>query len=102
MSLTDDKQQNIQMELDFSSALTGAARGVAWEETESFVATSGSESPPDAAPGTSLGPKPFRWGFPMPTSNRSAFRRWSMGVSATNSNRRVRTRTHGGVAGVGG
>ena len=26
MSLNDDKQQNIQMELDFSSALTGAAR----------------------------------------------------------------------------
>jgi RNA-directed DNA polymerase len=45
MSLKDDKQQNIQMELDFSSALTGAARGVAGEETESWVATSGSESP---------------------------------------------------------
>jgi len=26
MSLKDDKQQNIQMELDFSSALTGEAR----------------------------------------------------------------------------
>ena len=36
MSLKDDKQQNIQMELDFSSALTGAARGVAGEETESL------------------------------------------------------------------
>src|SRR6266704_3105952 len=45
MSLKDDKQQNIQMELDFSSALTGATRGVAGEETESWVATSGSESP---------------------------------------------------------
>src|SRR5271157_1786371 len=45
MSLTDDKQQNIQMELDFSSALTGAARGVAGEETESSMATSGPESP---------------------------------------------------------
>jgi len=45
MSLTDDKQQNIQLKLDFSSALTGAARGVAGEETESPVATSGSESP---------------------------------------------------------
>jgi RNA-directed DNA polymerase len=45
MSLTDDKQQNIQMELDFSSALTGAARGVAGEETESSAATSGFESP---------------------------------------------------------
>ena len=45
MSLTDDKQQNIQLKLDFSSALTGAARGVAGEETESPVATSGTESP---------------------------------------------------------
>ena len=38
MSLKDDKQQNIQMKLDFSSALTGAARGAAGEETESLVA----------------------------------------------------------------
>ena len=45
MSLKDDKRQNIQMKLDFSSALTGAARGVAGEETESLRATSGSESP---------------------------------------------------------
>lgn len=45
MSLKDDKQQNIQMELDFSSALTGAARGVAGEETESLVATNGPENP---------------------------------------------------------
>src|SRR6184192_3012533 len=45
MSLKDDKQQNIQMKLDFSSALTGAARGVAGEETESLMATSGPESP---------------------------------------------------------
>src|SRR2546428_2809440 len=45
MSLKDDKQQNIQMKLDFSSALTGAARDVAGEETESSTATSGSESP---------------------------------------------------------
>ena len=45
MSLRDDKQQNIQMELDFSTALTGAARGVAGEEIESLVATNGSESP---------------------------------------------------------
>ena len=44
MSLQDDKQRNIQMQLDFS-ALTGAARGVAGEETESSGATSGSESP---------------------------------------------------------
>ena len=45
MSLKDDKQQNIQMELDFSSALTGAARGGAGEETESLVATSEPENP---------------------------------------------------------
>src|SRR2546430_10673359 len=45
MSLKDDKQQNIQLRLDFSSALTGAARGAAGEETESSVATSGPESP---------------------------------------------------------
>src|ERR1700732_2393080 len=45
MSLKDDKQQNIQRELDFSSALTGEARGVAGEETESLMATSGPESP---------------------------------------------------------
>jgi len=45
MSLKDDRQQNIQIELDFSSALTGAARGVAREETESSVATNGPESP---------------------------------------------------------
>src|SRR2546427_2039326 len=45
MSLKDDKQQNIQMELAFSSALTGAARGVAGEEAESLMATSGPESP---------------------------------------------------------
>ncbi len=45
MSLKDEEQQNIQMKLDFSSALTGAAREVAGEETESLMATSGSESP---------------------------------------------------------
>jgi RNA-directed DNA polymerase len=45
MSLKDDKQQNIQMDLDFSSALTGAARGVAGEETESPRATNEPENP---------------------------------------------------------
>jgi hypothetical protein len=45
MSLKDDKQQNIQMELDFSSALTGATRGVAGEETESPMATNEPENP---------------------------------------------------------
>jgi RNA-directed DNA polymerase len=45
MSLKDDKQQNIQMELDFSSAPTGEAREAGREETESFTATSGPENP---------------------------------------------------------
>ena len=45
MSLKDDKQQNTQMELDFSSALTGEAREATGEEPESSVATSGPESP---------------------------------------------------------
>jgi RNA-directed DNA polymerase len=45
MSLKDDKQQNTQMELDFSSALTGEAREATGEETESSVTTSGAESP---------------------------------------------------------
>jgi hypothetical protein len=38
----------------------------------------------------------------MHTSNRSGFRHCSRNVSVSDSNRRVRTRTHGGVAGVGG
>src|SRR5499426_889359 len=45
MNLTDDKQQNIQMELDLSSALTGEAREAGREETESSRATNGTESP---------------------------------------------------------
>src|SRR5918996_2366277 len=45
MSLKDDKQQNIQIELDFSSALTGEAREAGREGTESSGATSGPESP---------------------------------------------------------
>ena len=45
MSLKDDEQQNIQMELDFSSALTGEAREAGREGTESPGATSGPESP---------------------------------------------------------
>ena len=45
MNLKDDKQQNIQMQLDFSSALTGEAREAGREETESAVATNGTESP---------------------------------------------------------
>src|SRR5439155_17717989 len=45
MSLKDDKQQNIQMQLDFSSALTGEAREAGREETESSGATNGPENP---------------------------------------------------------
>jgi hypothetical protein len=58
--------------------------------------------------GSGLGPwylakaKACRWGFLTRTSNRSGFPHCSSSVSATDSNRRVRTRTHGGVAGVGG
>src|SRR6266853_1562129 len=45
MSLKDDKQQNIQMKLDFSAMPTGAARQVGREGTESSRATSGPENP---------------------------------------------------------
>src|SRR5437667_2366210 len=45
MSLKDDKQQNIQMQLDFSSALTGEAREAGREETESSGAMNGTENP---------------------------------------------------------
>src|SRR5436309_3187790 len=45
MSLKDDEQQNIQMELDFSSALTGEAREAGREETESSGAMNGTENP---------------------------------------------------------
>ena len=45
MSLTDDTQRNIQLELDFLSALTGEAQEAGREATESFEATSGTESP---------------------------------------------------------
>jgi len=41
----DDKQQNIQIELDFSSALTGEAREAGREGTEPFRATNGPENP---------------------------------------------------------
>ena len=60
--------------------------------------------PPVAAavPGTSPTPRPYPSRFPRPISNRSVSRIWRMGTSVTISNRRVRTRTHGGVAGVGG
>src|SRR5260221_264490 len=45
MSLKDDKQQNIQSELDFSSVLTGEARDAEREGTESSGATNGTENP---------------------------------------------------------
>src|ERR1700720_4449374 len=45
MSLKDDKQQNIQSELDFSSALLGEAREAGREGTESSGAMNGTENP---------------------------------------------------------
>src|SRR3984893_5011982 len=45
MSLKDEKQQNIQIELDFSTALTGEAREAGREETESSPVMIGPESP---------------------------------------------------------
>ena len=45
MSLQGDKQQNIQMELDFSTVPRGEAREAGREETESSGVTSGPESP---------------------------------------------------------
>ena len=45
MSLKDDTQQNIQLELDFSCALTGEAREAGREGTESARATNGTEHP---------------------------------------------------------
>lgn len=45
MTLKDDKQQNIQTQLDFSFALTGEAREAGREGTESSGAMNGPESP---------------------------------------------------------
>jgi len=45
MSLEDDKQQSIQIELDFSSVLTGEAREAGREGPEASGATSGTENP---------------------------------------------------------
>jgi RNA-directed DNA polymerase len=45
MSLKDDTQQNIQIQLDFSSGPTGEARQVGGRETEWSRTTNGSESP---------------------------------------------------------
>src|SRR6516165_1801590 len=45
MSLTDDRQQNIQIEMDFSLGPTGDAREAWREETELSEAANGSERP---------------------------------------------------------
>src|SRR5580658_9786318 len=45
MSLKDDKQQNIQLELDFSSTRTGEAREAGREGTEPSRAMNGTENP---------------------------------------------------------
>jgi hypothetical protein len=45
MSLKDDKQQNTQIELDFSSALTGEAREAGREGAEPSGAMTGTENP---------------------------------------------------------
>jgi RNA-directed DNA polymerase len=48
VNLKDDRQQNIQLELDFSPALTGEARTAGREETESSGAMNGTETPASA------------------------------------------------------
>src|SRR5260221_12589783 len=45
MNLKDDKEQNIQVELDFTSVPRGEARAAGREETESSEAMNGTESP---------------------------------------------------------
>ena len=45
MDLNSDKQQHIQTELDFPSALVGEARGTQRSETESPLVTHGTERP---------------------------------------------------------
>src|ERR1022692_4439535 len=45
MNLKDDKQQNFQIELDFSSALTGEAREAGREGAEPSGATNGTKNP---------------------------------------------------------
>ena len=49
MNLKDDKQQNIRIELDFSSTPTGEARKAGREETEPPGATNGTENPTSVA-----------------------------------------------------
>src|SRR5258708_2588127 len=50
MNLKDDKQQNIQIELDFTSVRRGEAGAAGREETESSGAASGTESPGSTNP----------------------------------------------------
>ena len=45
MSLKDDKQRNIQMQLDFTAKLTGEAREASREEAEPSGVANGSDSP---------------------------------------------------------
>jgi RNA-directed DNA polymerase len=48
VNLQDDRQQNIQLELDFSPALTSETRTAGREETESSGAMNGTETPASA------------------------------------------------------
>ena len=48
MNLQDDRQQNIQLELDFSPALTSETRTAGREEAESSGAMNGTETPASA------------------------------------------------------
>src|SRR3979411_2251268 len=72
MNLESDKRLNIQLRLDFSSAPTGEARQAGGEEIESLSVTNEPERPAD--------------------QRQSCQRNFS--------NRRLRTRTHGGVGGA--
>ena len=57
MNLTDDRQQNLQMQLDFSSTLTGEAREAWREEAELSEAADGCELQPVAGGDAVLGRK---------------------------------------------
>src|SRR3982074_128590 len=72
MNLESEKRLNIQLRLDFSSAPRGEARQAGGEDIESLSVTNEPERPAD--------------------TRQSCQRNFS--------NRRVRTRTHGGVGGA--